>query len=70
VVVVHHDLQTVPEYFDYVLLLNLRAVAFGPVREVFTQENLNKTYGGRLHLLTDVGEKLRETGWSARNVSE
>jgi len=68
VIVVHHDLQTVPEYFDQVLLLNLRAVAFGPVREVFTQENLHKTYGGRLHLLTDVGERLRQAEWSSRDV--
>lgn len=69
VAVVHHDLQTVPEYFDQVLLLNLRCVAYGPVQEVFTPENLNKTYGGRLHLLTDVGEKLRQAEWSSRDAS-
>jgi manganese/zinc/iron transport system ATP- binding protein len=67
VIVVHHDLQTVPEYFDYVLLLNLRCVAFGPVADVFTPENLNIAYGGRLHLLTEVGEKLRQAEWSARD---
>src|SRR5690606_16750397 len=50
-VVIHHDLQTVPEYFDYVVLLNMRVVAAGPVEEVFTSENLQKTYGGRLTLL-------------------
>jgi len=66
VVVVHHDLQTVPEYFDSVLMLNLRCVAFGPVRDVFTQENLSAAYGGRLHLLTEVGETLRRSGWRAR----
>ncbi len=47
VVVVHHDLQTVREYFDWVLLLNVRRVACGPVAEVFTEENLRQTYGGR-----------------------
>ncbi|MDL1901614.1 metal ABC transporter ATP-binding protein [Anaerolineae bacterium CFX9] len=47
VVVVHHDLQTVAEYFDHVLLLNVRAVAFGPISEVFTDENLRLTYGKR-----------------------
>ncbi len=47
VVVVHHDLQTVKEYFDWVLLLNVRRVACGPVAEVFTGENLRRTYGGR-----------------------
>jgi len=45
VVVVHHDLQTVPEYFDWVALLNVRRVACGPVAEVFTPENLRATYG-------------------------
>lgn len=44
VVVVHHDIQTVPEYFDWVTLINLRVTASGPVEEVFTEENLRKTY--------------------------
>ncbi len=47
VVAVHHDLQTVPEYFDQVTLLNVRRIASGPVDEVFTEENLRLTYGGR-----------------------
>lgn len=51
VICVHHDLQTVAEYFDAVLMLNLRVVAAGPVGAVFTTENLQKTYGGRLTLL-------------------
>jgi manganese/zinc/iron transport system ATP- binding protein len=46
VVAVHHDLQTVPEYFDWVTLLNLRRIASGPVRDVFTEENLRTAYGG------------------------
>ncbi|MCO5222078.1 MAG: metal ABC transporter ATP-binding protein [Thermomicrobiales bacterium] len=46
VVAVHHDLQTVPEYFDWVLLMNIRKIASGPVDEVFTEENLRLTYGG------------------------
>ena len=45
VLVVHHDLQTVPEYFDWVTLLNVRVIASGPVKEVFTPENLRRTYG-------------------------
>jgi manganese/zinc/iron transport system ATP- binding protein len=48
VLVVHHDLQTVPEYFDWVFLLNVRRIAAGPVSEVFTDENLRLTYGGRV----------------------
>lgn len=51
VVVVHHDLQTVPEYFDWVLLLNVRAIDFGPVEDVFTEENLRLTFGGRVGVL-------------------
>jgi manganese/zinc/iron transport system ATP- binding protein len=48
VLVVHHDLNTVPEYFDWVTLLNVRRIASGPVAQVFTEENLRKTYGGRI----------------------
>ena len=54
VVCVHHDLQTVKEYFDYVFLLNMRIVAHGLVSKVFTAENLRKTYGGRHPLLEQV----------------
>lgn len=59
VVVIHHDLQTVPEYFDYTVLLNMRVVAAGPVESTFTTENLQKTYGGRLTLLDEVSEAMR-----------
>ena len=48
VVVVHHDLQTVSDYFDWVMLLNIRRIASGPVDEVFTPDNLRETYGGRV----------------------
>ena len=51
VIAVHHDLQTVPEYFDRVLLLNVRRIASGPVEEVFTEDNLRRTYGGRVGFL-------------------
>ncbi len=51
VVVVHHDLQTVPEYFDWVTLLNVRRVASGPVEEAFTQANLRLAYGGKVGFL-------------------
>ena len=60
VMVVHHDLQTVSQYFDWVILLNTRLVAYGPVETVFTSENLRETYGGKLTLLADVGELLRK----------
>lgn len=45
VVVVHHDLQTVPDYFDWVTFLNVKKVATGPVKDIFNDENLTKTYG-------------------------
>jgi manganese/zinc/iron transport system ATP- binding protein len=48
VVVVHHDLSTVPEYFDWVTLLNVQLIASGPVGEVFTEANLKAAYGGRV----------------------
>ncbi len=52
VVAVHHDLQTVPEYFDWVTLLNVRRIASGPVAEAFTEENLRLAYGGRVAFLS------------------
>ena len=55
IIVVHHDLQTTPEYFDAVLLLNVRAIDSGPVEEVFTEENLRLTFGGRVGVLTGGG---------------
>ena len=58
VVCVHHDLNTVSEYYDYVVLINSRLIAAGPTDEVLTQDNLNKTYGGRLSLLNDLTEQM------------
>ncbi|MBZ0263169.1 metal ABC transporter ATP-binding protein [bacterium] len=62
VVVVHHDLQTVPEYFDWVMLLNVRKIASGPVSEVFTENNLRLTYGGKVAFLShhEAGEMFEE----------
>jgi len=57
--VVHHDLQTVEDYFDEVLLLNTRRIASGPVAQAFTAENLRRTYGGKLALLDQVGHRMR-----------
>lgn len=61
VIVVHHDLQTVTEYFDEVILLNMRIVSAGPVSEVFNKNNLQKTYGGRLTLLSEAAEAVART---------
>ena len=63
VLVVHHDLQTVPEYFDEVLLLNVRRIAAGPVAEVFTDATLRTTYGGRVPFTAgDEGRGTRNDG--------
>lgn len=62
IVIIHHDLQTVADYFDYVVLLNMRVVAAGPTTEVFTTENLQKTYGGKLTLLDQAAEAMRREG--------
>ena len=54
VVCVHHDLDSAPEYFDWLVLLNVRVIADGPFAATFTPENLAKTYGGRMHRLTQL----------------
>ncbi|MDF2869185.1 MAG: hypothetical protein K0R05_760 [Anaerocolumna sp.] len=51
VVVVHHDLQTVPEYFDWVTLINIKVIASGPVEEVFHEQNLKRAYRSSGNLL-------------------
>lgn len=53
-IVVHHDLITAQRYFDHLLLLNMRVVAFGRTEEVYTAEKLQAAYGGRLTILSDV----------------
>lgn len=60
ILVVHHDLPTARNYFDMLLLLNMRVVAFGKTEEVFTYELLQKTYGGRLTILSEVAEAVRQ----------
>jgi iron chelate ABC transporter, ATP-binding protein len=44
IIVVHHDLQTVPTYFESVALINKAVIVSGKVSEVFTQENIDVTY--------------------------
>ncbi|MBW4829038.1 MAG: metal ABC transporter ATP-binding protein [Clostridiaceae bacterium] len=51
VVVVHHDLQTVEEYFDWVTLLNKVIIASGPAEKVFNEENLMKAYKSKVDKL-------------------
>lgn len=60
IVVVHHDLQTVNQYFDWLILLNTRLIASGPTEEVFSSDILNQTYGGKLNILSRVGDLVKE----------
>ncbi len=55
---VHHDLPTVADYFDHLILMNLRVVASGEMHETFTKEKLTQCYGGRLELLSKLTDSL------------
>lgn len=51
VIVVHHDLESAPDYFDWLVLLNVRLIASGPFAETFTLDTLQRAYGGTMSLL-------------------
>ena len=53
--VVHHDLSTVHSYFDKVILLNQRLIAYGDTATTFTEDNIAKAYGGQLPILHKTG---------------
>lgn len=59
VVCVHHDIDSAAEYFDWSVLLNVRLIASGPFETTFTQENLVRTYGGRMNALRVPNYELR-----------
>ena len=61
VICVHHDLQTVTEYFDWVTMLNVRTIVSGPVQEVFTPEHLKTAFGGHVSFLNN-NTKVAEHG--------
>ncbi len=54
ILVVHHDLPTVSEYFDWAILLNTNLIACGPVQEVFNRKNLMRTYGNAAQLFEEA----------------
>ena len=60
ILVVHHDLPTARQYFDSLLLLNMRLIAYGAVDEVFREDLLQRAYGGRLTILSEVAEEVGE----------
>jgi manganese/zinc/iron transport system ATP- binding protein len=59
VLVVHHDIHSAMNFFDWVIMLNLHLVASGPKDQVMTEDLLRKTYGGKLNLLTKVTDLIR-----------
>jgi manganese/zinc/iron transport system ATP- binding protein len=60
VIVVHHDIYSAVNYFDWFIMLNLHLVASGPKETVMTEDLLRKTYGGKLNLLTKVSDLIRQ----------
>ncbi len=60
VIAVHHDLQTAAEFFDWIVLLNMRMIASGPIDKVFVNQLLQETYGGKLTVLSEVGELVKK----------
>lgn len=61
VFVVHHDLPDIEEHFDWVIMLNLRLVAAGPIHETYNSDTLASTYGKSFHLLEDVMKLSKKT---------
>lgn len=71
-IVVHHDLQTVQRYFDWLLMLNVQVIGAGPVDEIFTGDNLKRAYGGQIALLNEgnVLETNRAPAFTAMERAE
>jgi manganese/zinc/iron transport system ATP- binding protein len=70
VVVVHHDLQSAADYFDWIVLINMRLVASGPTEQVLTNELLQKTYGGKLNILTKMQEVIKDEAFPVKHTGE
>ena len=66
VVLVHHDLHTAIEFFDWIVMLNTRVVASGPKEEVLNEENLKTAYGGKLNVLNRIAELVRKEEFPIR----
>ena len=66
IVVVHHDLQTVNDYFDHILMINTALVAEGSTSEVFNETNLKDTYQGKVSFLNTIGDVIKEQEFPVR----
>lgn len=60
VLVVHHDIQTVARYFNWLVLINVRMIASGPLKEVFNKVNLQETYGGHLNIIDELQQLIKK----------
>ena len=60
IIVVHHDLNSVIKYFEWIIMLNLRLVASGPTETVFNNEKLKETYGSKLSILTEIADTFQK----------
>lgn len=69
IIAVHHDLQSAADYFDWSILLNMRAIAAGPTKDVLTPDRLQEAYGGQLTVLSKVSNLLKEGGLIPREIS-
>ena len=66
VIIVHHDLQTVRQYFDWIVLLNTRLIACDTVENALHEENLRQAYGGKLTILSHVSDMLQTRDFPVR----
>jgi manganese/zinc/iron transport system ATP- binding protein len=65
--VVHHDLHSAKNYFDWLVLLNTRLVGSGPLEKLYTDELLSETYGGTLTSLSKIATKIEKQGLPIRH---
>ena len=67
-IIVHHDLETVKKYFDFVVLINTRLIGVGPVDELFQKDYLQKTFGAQSSILTALGQKIKTENFPFRET--
>jgi manganese/zinc/iron transport system ATP- binding protein len=69
VLIVHHDLHTAHQFFDWMVLLNTRLIKCGPTASVFTAEYLKQAYGGQLTILSQVSDLVKARDFPIRERS-
>ena len=69
VMIVHHDLHTARQFFDWIVLLNTRLIKCGPTEAVFTPDHLKQAYGGQLTILSQVSDLVKANDFPIRERS-